>query len=137
HGGDRIYAQAVNMIFLQPEQSAGNQKRADFVAPVVENERAPIAMLTFARVGMLVERGAVEVYQPMRILGKMRGHPIDDDGNAFLMAAVDEVHEILGRSETRSGRKIPDHLIAPGAGKWVLHDGHQLQVRVAHSLQIL
>ena len=67
---------------LQPEQRVGDQERADLVAAVVEDQRAPVAMLALARVGMLVERGAVEEDEAVRILGEMRGHPVDDHADA-------------------------------------------------------
>ena len=75
HGRDGIHAQAVDVILLQPEQRVRDEERADLVAAVVEDQRAPIAMLAFARIGVLVERGAVEERQPVRVLGKMRREP--------------------------------------------------------------
>jgi hypothetical protein len=105
HGGHRIHAQAVDVILLQPEQRVGNQERAHFVAAVVEDQRAPVAMLALARVGVLVERGAVEKRQAVRVFGEMRGHPIDNHADAGLVAGVDEVHEIVGRAEAEVGAK--------------------------------
>ena len=68
HGGHGIHAQAVDVILLQPEQRVRDQERAHFVAAVVEDQRAPVAMLALARVGVLVERGAVEEDQAVRVL---------------------------------------------------------------------
>src|SRR5215472_17539472 len=94
-------------------------------------------MLALARIGMLVERSAIEKNQAVSILGKMRRHPIDNDGDAFLMATVDQVHEILGRAEARSGREVSDDLIAPRSRERMLHDGQHFYVRVAHALHVL
>ena len=58
-------------------------------------------MLALARIGVLVERGAVEVRQAVRVLGKVRRHPVDDHADARLVAAIDEVHEVLRRAEAR------------------------------------
>ena len=124
-------------ILLQPEQRVRNQERAHFVAAVVEDQRAPVAMLALARVGVLVERRAVEVGQPVRVLREVRRHPIDDHADARLVAAVDEVHEIVGRAEARGGREVADHLVAPRSGERMLHDGQQFDVRVAHLLHVL
>jgi len=48
---------------------------------------------------MLVERGAVEEGQAVGVLGEMRGDPVDEHANARLVAAIDEVPEIVGRAE--------------------------------------
>ncbi len=55
---------------------------AHLVAAVVEDQRAPVPVLALARVGMLVERGAVEAGQAVGVFGEMRRHPIDDDADA-------------------------------------------------------
>ena len=52
------------------------------------------------------------------------------------MAAVHEVHEIVRRAEARGGREVAGDLVAPRAGKRMLHDGQQLDVRVAHPLHV-
>ena len=86
HGGDGVHAQAVDVILLQPEQRVRDQERAHLVAAVVEDQGAPVAMLALARIGVLVERGAVEEHQAVRVLGEVRGHPIDDHADARLVA---------------------------------------------------
>src|SRR5580704_8740421 len=120
------------MKFLQPIERVGKKKFADFIASEVEDKRAPLAMLAFARVFVLVERGAVETKQSVRVAGEMRGDPIENHSDAGLVAGVDEIAKIVGRAEARSGREISCDLIAPGAGKRMLHHGHQFQMRVAH-----
>ena len=110
---------------------------AHLVAAVVEDQRAPLALLAFARVGVLVERGAVEERQPVRIFGEVRRHPVHDHADARLMAAIHEVHEIVGRAEARGGREVADHLVAPRTRERMLHDRQQLDVRVAHALHVL
>ena len=113
HRSHRIHAQAVDVILLQPEHGVRNQERAHLVAPVVEDQRAPVLLLAFARVGVFVERGAVEVDQAVSVAREMRGHPIDNYADARLMAAIDEIHEIFGSAEARRGSEITDHLVAP------------------------
>ena len=90
HGRHGIHAQAVDVILLQPEQRVRDQERAHFVAAVIEDQRAPVALLALARVGVLVERGAVEEGQAVRVLGEVRGHPVDDHADARLVAGIDE-----------------------------------------------
>ena len=112
------------------------QKRAHFVAAVVEDQRAPLAMLALARIGVFIERGSVKMSQPVRVFREVAGNPVDDHADAGLVAAVDEIHEVLGRAEADGGRVIADDLIAPRAGERMLHDGQQFQVRVVHTLGI-
>ena len=45
HGRDRVDAQAVGVELAQPVERVGEQEVADFVAAVVEDQRAPVAML--------------------------------------------------------------------------------------------
>ena len=67
---------------IQPEQRAGKQERAHFVAPVVIDERAPVLVFALARVGVLVKVRAVEEGEAVPVFGEMRRHPVDDDARA-------------------------------------------------------
>ncbi len=87
HRGDRIDAQAVDVVLVEPEQGVGEQEVADFVAAVVEDHRAPVGMLALARVGVFVQRGAVELPQAVVIFGEVGRHPVDDHADAVLVAA--------------------------------------------------
>jgi hypothetical protein len=42
------------MIFVDPEQRVRNEKVLNFVAPVVEDKRAPVRLLAFSRVRVLM-----------------------------------------------------------------------------------
>src|SRR5439155_23062588 len=53
HRRHRVHAKAVGVILLQPEQRAAQQKRAYFVAAVVEHQGPPLTMLALARIGVL------------------------------------------------------------------------------------
>ena len=48
HRGDGIDPQAVDVIFVEPEQGVGEQEIAHFGAAVVEDQRAPVGMLALA-----------------------------------------------------------------------------------------
>ena len=114
HRRDRIDAQAIEMIFVDPEQRVRNEKVLHFVAPVVEDKRAPVRLLAFSRVRVLIKMSSVEVSQAVRVARKMRRRPIEQHADAFLMAAVDEIHKIGGSSITAGHREITDGLVAPG-----------------------
>ena len=66
HRGDGVDPQAVDVELLEPVQGVGDEEVADLVAAVVEHERPPVGVLALARVGVLVERGAVEAGQRPR-----------------------------------------------------------------------
>ncbi len=44
---------------------------------------------------MLVERGAVEARETVRVGGEMRRHPVEDDADAGAMQRIDEPREAL------------------------------------------
>ena len=76
HGGDRIDAQAVDGVALQPEQRVRHQEIDDFGAAVIVDQRAPVEVAALHRIGVLVQRGAVEMAEAMRIVREMPGHPV-------------------------------------------------------------
>ena len=88
-------------------------------------------MLALARIGVLVERGAVEAREAVLVLRKVAGHPVENHADAGLVTGVDERLEILGRAEAAGRREEADHLIAPRAGERMLHHRQQLDVREA------
>ena len=63
---------------------------------------------------MLVERGAVEAGQAVRVGREMRRHPVEDDAEAGRVGAVDEAREARRVAEARGRRKKAGRLIAPG-----------------------
>ena len=70
-------------------------------------------MPSLQRIGVLVERGAVEMAEAVRIVGKMPGHPIEHHAEAFAMAGVDQRGKILRRAEPAGRRVQSGRLIAP------------------------
>jgi hypothetical protein len=56
-------------------------------------------MLALARVGVLVEMGAVEPGERMRVLREVAGHPVEDHADAVGVALVDEFHQVGGLPE--------------------------------------
>src|SRR6266478_3886652 len=124
------------MIFVEPEKRVGNQIVANFVTTVVVDEGAPIGMRTLTRVGVFEEMGAVEFGKAVTVTREVRGSPIEQDADAFLVATIDEVHEIGGRAEAASSGVVAESLIAPGAIERVLHDGEQFDVGVAELFDV-
>ena len=70
-----------------------------FGAAQVVDQRVPILVETFQRVGIFVQRGAVKLRQAVGIRGKVRRHPIEDHADIGLMQCIDEIGEILRRAK--------------------------------------
>ena len=81
---------------------------------------------------MLVERGAVEAGEAVRIGRKVRRHPVEDHAEPGGVRAVDEAGEVLGRAETRGRREQAERLVAPRAAERMLGDRQQLEMGEAH-----
>ena len=136
HGSDGIHAKAVDVIFVEPEESVGDEIVLDFVAAVIVDESAPIGMRALAWVGMFVEMRAVELSEAERITRKMRRSPIKQNAEAGLMAAVDESHELFWSAVAAGGGKVAKRLVAPGAIERMLHDGEKFDVSVAEFFDV-
>ena len=137
HRRDRVDAQSVDVVDIQPEPRAGDEEVADFPASIVEDQRAPIRMESLARIRVLVAAGSIEGPQRVPIRGKVRRNPVDDDADSRLMALIDELHEVVRSSEAAGHREVTGGLITPRAVKRKLVDRHQLDVRVSEFLHVL
>ena len=120
------------MIFIEPEKRIRDQEIAHFITAKVKNERAPILVLALARVRVFVKIGAVEFREPVRVLRKMRRHPIHDDADAGLMALVDKMTELIRTAVPARRRVVIRHLITPRTFERMLRHGHELDVGVTH-----
>ena len=89
HRGDGVDAQAVDVELLEPVQRVGDQEVAHLAAAEVEDVGAPVGLLAAARVGVLVERRAVEAGERPLVLREVRGHPVHDHADAGLVQPVD------------------------------------------------
>ncbi len=77
---------------------------------------------------MFVERGAVEIAETVRVVGKMPGHPVEQYAEIFAMAGIDQRGEIGGSAEPAGGREQAGRLIAPGAIEGMFADGKKLDM---------
>ena len=94
-------------------------------------------MKALARIGVLVEVRAVEVGQPVLVVGKVRRHPVENHADAVLVQVVHQVHEILRRAVAAGGREVAGDLVSPRAVERVLHDGHELDVGEAEFVDVV
>ena len=88
------------MVLLEPVQRVGDQEVAYLGAAEVEHVSAPVELFAAARIGMLVERGAVETPERPGVLGEVGGHPVDDDADAGCVQRVDESAQLVRRAES-------------------------------------
>ncbi len=123
-------------ITVEPEQTAGEQEIRHFRAPVIVDQRAPIEVPSLQRIGVFVESGAVELRKPMRVVGKMSRHPVNEHGKAGPMASIDQSRKIFRRAEAAGGCEQASRLIAPGTVEWMLVDRHEFDMGEAEVLHI-
>ncbi|MOA22559.1 hypothetical protein D3C78_1431220 [compost metagenome] len=62
-------------------------------------------MKAFARIGVFIQRGAVEVRQAIGVAGKMPRHPVEDHVNAGPMRRSHKRLKV-GRSAETPGRRV-------------------------------
>ena len=79
-------------------------------------------MTTLAGIRMLVKRGAIEIAEPVWIIGKMARHPVDEHAQTGGMTGVDQGSEISRRSKAAGRREQARRLVAPGAVEGMLAD---------------
>lgn len=120
------------MIAFKPEQRIAQQEIIHFFSAVIEDERAPVAMLALAGVFMLIEAGPIKVDQPVRVAGEVRGNPVKDHADPVLVQVIHEVHEVGGRSIPAGWREVADGLIPPRAIKRMFRNRKQLDMGIPH-----
>ena len=137
HGGDGVHAQAVGMVAIEPEHTAGKQEAAHLAAAVVENQRLPVGMKSLAGIGMLVEMRAIEVGEAVTIGGEVGRHPVKNHADAVLVQAVHQIHEVLWCAVARRWREVAGRLISPGGEVGMLHDRQKFDMGEPHLAGIL
>ena len=94
-------------------------------------------MLAAARIGVFIQRGAVETRQPVRVLGKVRRHPVEQYADAVLVTYVHEIAEIVRAAIAAGRREITGGLVTPGGVIGMFCHRQQLNVREAHVRDIV
>ncbi len=86
----------------------------DLDAAVVVDQRAPVEMAALQRIGVLVERGAVELGEAVRIVGGSGPAPSRAARRApARWQASIEIDEVLRRAEAAGRREQAGRLVAP------------------------
>src|SRR5258708_10214842 len=114
HRGNGVYAKAIDVEAVAPEERIGEEEITDFVAAIIEDERSPILMSAFAGVFVFVKGGAIKAGEGPIVPREMSGHPIDDHADASLVKRVDEKLKVLRRAVAAGGCKKACDLVTPG-----------------------
>ena len=93
-------------------------------------------MLTDAWIGMFIKMGAIKEGQAVGIFGEVAWHPVEDHADAFGVATVYKGAELVWSAKAAGGGVPARDLVAPGAIKGMLRDGHQLDMGKAAGLHI-
>ncbi len=105
-----------------------DQEALHFASAEVVDVGVPVLMEAFLRVGMLVQRSAVEPRHAVGIGREMRRDPIDDDADAGAVTRIDEAAKALGRPEAPRRREQPERLISPGTAERMFGNRHQFDM---------
>ena len=86
---------------------------------------------------VLKQHVAVKGGKAVGVGAKTTGHPVHDHANARLVACVDKMHELLRVAVARRGSIVTGRLVAPGAIEGMLHERHDLNVRITHVAHVV
>ena len=97
--------QAVDVVFLQPENSTGDQEIADLRAFKVK-VKAPVRLVErLSRIVRFIKPCAVESAQSVQVSAEMRGIPVENDADPLLVKRIDKVPEVLAAPIAGGRRK--------------------------------
>ena len=119
------------MKLVEPVDRAREQKAANFVARVVEDERAPIRVLAFLRIAVLVERRSVEARKRVIVFREVSGHPVEQNADTERVKLGDEGAQVVGIAVAARRREVARALVAPRVVERMLGYGQELDVREA------
>src|SRR4029077_18587372 len=109
-------------------QPTAKQEVCDLGAPVIVDQRIPVEVAPLLGIFMLIERGAVEASEAVRIVGEVSRDPIQNDGESLAVAFLDQGGEIGRSAEATGRRKKSGRLIAPGSVEGMLADRQKSDV---------
>ena len=119
------------------QQDKDKDKDHDGILCVVEAAALPQVVVAARAVEEEAAVGAVEAVDAVEhVLGRVRVHEVEVDGDALPVRLVDERLELLGRAVAARRREERRHLVAEAGVVRVLHDGHELDGVVALLLDV-
>ena len=137
HGGHAVKAEAVKMVFLQPESQIAQQEMQHFRLAVVEALGAPGRVVASAAlVEELIGCAVKQIDALQRIADGVGMHHIQQNANAHAVRPVHKIFQILGVTEAAGSCIEAAHLIAEGSIEGMLHHRHQLDGVIAEILHM-
>ena len=127
HGSDAVEAKPIELILLHPEAQVTQQKPQNLVRAVVKESRVPeFVPPPRALVEVLVVATVEHVQAVEDVLGGVRVHDVQQDGDAHAVGGVDEFFEVFGVAVAGGGGEEGVDLVAEGGVVGVFHHRHQL-----------
>ena len=102
------------------------------MAAIVEDQRSPVGMFALTRVGVLIQASAVEPGHRVSVFGKVSRHPVENHPDIVLVAAVNQIHQIIRAAKTGGRRVEIGNLIAPRRPVGMLGQRQKFDVGKAH-----
>ena len=136
HGRDGIHPQSVHVELLHPVVGVGEQEGHDLRSPDVKAAGAPAAVFLPRRFRVLIGRLAVKAVQPVGVLREVRRHPVQQHADPRAVQDIHKGAEIVRGAVARGRCVVAAYLIPPRPVEGVLHDRHQLDVRIPHLLEV-
>jgi hypothetical protein len=132
HRGDGVDAQGVDVEHLQPVDGVGQEHIDHLPTAEVVDGGVPVGLEALAGIGVLIERGSVEVGQAVGVGGKMRRHPVHDHAQAGPVGDVDQSCEAPRIAEPLGRGEQADRLVPPGIVQRVFRHGHEFEMCEPH-----
>ena len=136
HRADRIHTNPVDVIFLKELAGRGDQEALYLAGGIIKDQRAPLRVLCHAALLAFKQGGAVKIGKAVLVTREVCRHPVHDHADVVAVQAVNEIGEVLRSAIAGGRRKVARDLIAPGGIIRILHQGHQLDMGIAHLLAV-
>ncbi len=117
---------------VDPVERVAIEEIRHLVPAEIVDRGIPVWMEALARIGVLVQSGAVEARQAVLVGREMRRRPVEDDAESRRMGAVDEAGESGRLAEAARRSEEADRLVAPGLVERMLADRQKLDMSVSH-----
>ena len=132
HRSHAIEAEAVEVEILHPIAHIREQELQRLLLAVVEQFGVPKVVVAALACMKILEISAVkEVDALADVFHRVGMNEVHDDQQAHAVRCVNQLHQILGRTETRTRREEIGDMVAKRAVIRMLGDGHELDGVVA------
>ena len=132
HGSHAVEAEAIEAELLQPIAHIGEQELQRFLLAVVEEFGIPELVVAALAAVQVLKIGAIEEVDALaNVFHRVGMYEVHDDQQTHTVRSINELLQLLGRTEPRRGREETGHMVAKRAVIRMLGDGHELDGVVA------